>query len=94
MPHNADWFCAYVEQILAPTLSKDNVVIMDDLGSPKRAKVRAASEATGASPMFLPASGPEFHPIEQAFAKLKALLQGKALRTVEAPGNALGSRAL
>ena len=40
--------------------------------------------------LYLPSYSPDLNPIEQAFAKLKALLRAKALRTVEALWNALG----
>ena len=39
--------------------------------------------------LYLPSYSPDLNPIEQAFAKLKALLRAKALRTVEALWNAL-----
>src|SRR5260221_1184584 len=71
---NGDMFVAYVEQVLVPTLSKGDVVIMDNLGSHKVAGVREAIEAAGASLLFLPPYSPDLNPIEQAFAKLKALL--------------------
>jgi transposase len=52
--------------------------------------VRKAIEAAGARLLYLPPYGPDLNPIEQALAKLKALLRAKALRTVEALWNALG----
>ena len=72
---NGDLFRAYVEQALAPTLAPGDVVIADNLGSHKVAGVRAVIEARGASLMFLPAYSPDLNPIEQVFAKLKALLR-------------------
>jgi transposase len=53
--------------------------------------VRQAIEATGATLLFLPAYSPDLNPIEQVFAKLKALLRKMALRSVEALWKALGS---
>jgi transposase len=82
-PINGVWFQAYVDQVLAPTLSPGDVVIMDNLGSHKGAGVRAAIEATGAKLLYLPPYSPDFNPIENAFAKLKALLRKAAERTVE-----------
>jgi hypothetical protein len=38
--------------------------------------VREAIEAAGAQLLYLPSYSPEFHPIELAFAKLKALPRG------------------
>lgn len=88
---NGDTFVAYVEQVLVPTLKRGDVVIMDNLGSHKVAGVRAAIEAAGASLMFIPPYSPDLNPIEQVFAKLKALLRAKKLRTVDALWKALGT---
>ena len=74
---NGDAFLAYVEQVLVPTLRKGDVVIMDNLGSHKVKGVREAIEAAGASLMFIPPYSPDLNPIEQAFAKVKALLRAK-----------------
>lgn len=77
-------FRAYVEQVLVPTLKPGDVVIMDNLPAHRVSGVREAIEAAGASRLFLPPYSPEFNPIEQAFAKLKALLRKAAARTVDA----------
>jgi transposase len=53
--------------------------------------VRQAIEAVGASLMFIPPYSPDLNPIEMAFAKLKALLRAKKLRTLEGLWNALGN---
>jgi len=76
-------FRAYIEQSLAPTLSPGDIVIADNLGSHKVAGVREAIEARGAELKFLPAYSPDHNPIEQAFAKLKALLRKAAPRSRE-----------
>jgi transposase len=81
---NGTVFLAYVEQFLAPTLAPGDIVIMDNLSSHKVAGVREAIEACGASLVYLPPYSPDLNPIEQAFAKLKALLRKAAARTVEA----------
>jgi len=44
---------------------------------------RAAIEAVGASLLYLPPYSPDFNPIENAFAKLKALLRKAAARTID-----------
>jgi transposase len=87
---NGELFLAYVEQVLVPTLIVGDIVVMDNLGSHKVAGVRKAIEDAGARLLYLPSYSPDLNPIEQAFAKLKALLRAKALRTVEALWNALG----
>jgi transposase len=88
---NGEMFLAYVEQVLVPTLAPGDVVVMDNLGSHKVAGVREAIEAAGASLLYLPPYSPDLNPIEMAFAKLKALLRARALRTVEALWKALGN---
>ncbi len=87
---NGAAFLAYVEQALAPTLSRGDVVVLDNLSSHKVAGVREAVEARGASLLYLPPYSPDLNPIEQAFAKLKALLRKAAARTVEEWWNAIG----
>ena len=79
-PMTRDWFLAYVTQVLAPTLRPGDVVILDNLPAHKGATIQAAVEARGARLHFLP---PYFNPIENAFARLKALLRKAAERTVE-----------
>jgi transposase len=80
---NGDLFVAYVERVLVPTLRAGDIVVLDNLSSHKRAEVRAAIEGAGGTLMFLPPYSPDFNPIEQAFAKLKALLRKARERTVE-----------
>ena len=77
-------FLAYVEQVLAPTLQKRDIVFMDNLRTHKVDGVREAIEAVGARLRYLPAYSPDLNPIEQAFAKLKAALRQGAARAVKA----------
>lgn len=82
-PMTGGWFLAYVEQVLVPTLRPGDVVILDNLAAHKNAAIRAAIEAAGASLRFLPPYSPDLNPIENAFAKLKALLRKAAARTID-----------
>lgn len=88
---NGQIFLAYVEQVLVPTLSPGDVVIMDNLPAHKAAGVRDAIDAAGASLLYLPPYSPDFNPIENAFSKLKALLRAKAERTIAALWDTVGS---
>lgn len=81
-PMNADAFLAYIEHVLAPTLKRGDVVVMDNLPAHKGAAVRAAIEICGASLLLLPPYSPDFNPIENAFAKFKSSLRKAAARTV------------
>jgi len=89
-PINGQWFQAYVDQVLVPTLRKGDIVVMDNLGSHKGAAVRKAIEDAGATLLYLPPYSPDFNPIEKAFSKLKALLRKAAERTVDALWERIG----
>ena len=89
-PMNGAVFLAYVEQVLGPTLRRGDVVIMDNLPAHKGTAIREAIERRGAHLMFLPPYSPDFNPIENAFAKLKAMLRARAERTIDALWDATG----
>jgi transposase len=89
-PINGIAFQAYVDQVLVPDLRPGDVVIMDNLSSHKRPGIRAAIEAAGANLLYLPPYSPDFNPIENAFAKLKAMLRKAAERTIDGLWSAIG----
>ena len=70
--------------MLAPALSPGDVVVLDNLAAHKVAGVEEAIRAVGASLLYLPPYSPDLNPIEQVFAKLKALLRKAAERSLEA----------
>jgi transposase len=90
-PINGLTFQAYVDQILVPTLAKGDIVIIDNLGSHKGRAVRQAIERVGATLLYLPPYSPDLNPIEQLFAKLKAMLRKAATRSLEALWTAVGA---
>jgi len=87
---NRNAFEVYVEKVLVPALRPGDVVIMDNLSSHKGPRVREMIEAAGAGLLYLPPYSPDFNPIENAFAKLKALLRKAAERTVDGLWDAIG----
>ena len=89
-PINREAFEAYVGRVLVPELRAGDVVVMDHLSSHKGPSVRAMIEAAGARLLYLPPYSPDFNPIENAFAKLKALLRKAGERTVEGLWAAIG----
>jgi transposase len=89
-PINGEAFRAYVEQVLAPTLSPGDVVVLDNLGSHKGMAVRAAIRAAGAHLLFLPPYSPDLNPIEQVFSKLKHLMRQASERTIDAVWKRVG----
>ena len=84
-------FEAYVEQVLAPTLRTGQVVVLDNLSAHKGGRVRELIEGRGCELIYLPSYSPDFNPIEEAFAKIKALLRKSEARTREALLEAIGS---
>jgi transposase len=90
-PINGKSFLAYVEQVLAPSLSPGDIVIMDNLGSHKGKPIRRAIRAAGAKLFFLPPYSPDLNPIEQVFAKLKTLLRKADERSIEATWRCIGN---
>jgi transposase len=89
-PMTGEAFRAYVEQILAPSLLPGDVVVMDNLPAHKAAGVAEAIAAAGAYILYLPPYSPDLNPIEQLFAKLKALLRKAAARTRDALWDTIG----
>jgi transposase len=90
-PMNGDVFFAYVEQILVPTLTPSDIVVMDNLSAHKVPGIRELIEAAGARLLYLPPYSPDLNPIEQLFAKLKALLRKAAERSVEGLWNRIAA---
>ncbi len=62
---NAAAFEAYVEHMLAPSLSAGQIVVLDNLSAHKGARVRQLIEARGCELLFLPAYSPDYSPIEE-----------------------------
>lgn len=89
-PINGERFLAYVEQELAPTLNKDDIVVADNLGSHKSRAVRQAIRTVGARLIFLPKYSPDLNPIEPGFSKLKTHLRKAEARTVDDVCDAFG----
>jgi transposase len=83
-PMDGPSFRAYVEQFVVPMLRPGDIVVMDNLPSHKVAGIREAIESANAELRYLPPYSPDFNPIEQFFAKLKALLRRAAARTIDA----------
>lgn len=80
---NGARFLSYVTDMLVPALTPGDTVVMDNLAAHEVARVRQDIEAAGAQLRYLPAYRPDLNPIEQIFAKIKALLCTAAARTVK-----------
>jgi transposase len=83
-------FEAYIDRVLAPSLSPGQIVVMDNLSSHKGYRIRELIEGRGCELIYLPPYSPDLNPIEEAFAKIKALLRKAQARTREALLEAMG----
>jgi transposase len=90
-PATATVFEAYIEKALAPSLRRGQIVVLDNLGAHKGAKVRELIEERGCQLLYLPPYSPDFNPIEEAFSKIKGALRKAQARTREALIEALGA---
>jgi transposase len=84
-------FETYEERVLAPTLRKGQVVVMDNLSAHKGERVRELIEDRGCELLYLPSYSPDLNPIEEAFSKIKGLLRKAQARSREALLEAIGA---
>jgi transposase len=86
-------FETYVEHVLAPTLQRGEIVLMDNLSAHKGYRVRALIEARRAHLEYLPPYSPDWNPIEKCWSKVKTALRAAKARTfgelLDALSNAL-----
>ena len=88
---NRGVFESYVERVLSPELRPDQVVVMDNLTAHKGERARELIEERDCELLYLPPYSPDFNPIEEAFAKIKALLRRAAARSREALVQTIGA---
>ena len=88
---NREVFETYLERVLAPTLRRGQVVVMDNLTAHKGERIRELIEQRGCELLYLPPYSPDFNPIEEAFAKIKGLLRKAEARSREALLEAMGT---
>ena len=81
---NGDVFEAFIEQVLIPQLKPGDIVVMDNLSSHKRDRVRELIETRQAKLAYLPPYSPDLNPIELVFSKIKQLLRSLKTRTQDA----------
>ena len=79
---NTAKFLAYIKQCLAPTLKRNDIVVLDNLPAHKAPAIREAIEERGAELRYLPQYSPDLNPIEMSFSKLKTSLRKAAERTI------------
>jgi transposase len=88
-PINGEMFLIYVIEVLVPTLTPRDIVIIDNLGTHKIIAVRKPIRKAVASIIFLPKYSPDLNPIEQVFSKFKHYLRKAQARTFVAVKTAI-----
>ena len=73
-PINAALFEEWVKTCLVPTLSKGDVVVMDNLPAHKGPRVEELIKAAGAELRYLPPYSPDMNPIEKGVLQAQGLL--------------------
>ncbi len=80
---DTDSFGIYMREILAPSLERGQIVLMDNLSVHTRGWVRELIVEKGCRLWLLPSYSPDLNPIEEAFSKVKQLLRKAKARTLE-----------
>lgn len=80
---NAEVFRTYIREILLPTLSPGDILVMDNLSTHKDREALSLLEEAGVKVRFLPAYSPDLNPIELMWSKVKALLRKAEARNPE-----------
>ena len=86
---NSEVFEAYVQHLLVPCLRPGHLVVLDNVKFHYAPKAIELMEAAGARVLYLPASSPDFNPLEGCISKLKAALRSFKARTKRKLTNAL-----
>jgi transposase len=76
-------FSIYMREILAPSLKRGQIVLMDNLSVHTSGWVRELIEQRGCQLWLLPSYSPDMNPIEEAFCKVKTLIRKAKARTLE-----------
>jgi len=82
-------FVTYLKEILLPTLHQGDIVVMDNMRSHHVRAVRDILEASGIGLLYLPPYSPDLNPIEKMWSKLKAILRGWKIRSLDALPDAI-----
>ena len=88
---NAEVFRVYVREVLLPTLTPGDVLIMDNLSAHKDGQALGMLKEAGVIVRFLPAYSPDYNPIELMWSKVKSILRKIEARTNETLLLAIGT---
>jgi transposase len=80
---NEELFADYVRFQLAPTLKKEDIVVLDNCSVHHAKLVRETLEECGVTTLFLPPYSPDYNPIELMWAYVKMMLKKLKARTFD-----------
>ena len=76
---NGDLFIGYIDNFLAPTLKKGDILALDSCSAHKKYELDSVYEQ-GAEVVFIPRYSPDFNPCEPSWSKVKATLRKNKAR--------------
>jgi transposase len=82
-------FAQYFEQHVIPSISKNDIIVIDNLSAHKTKAVAKIAKEAGVAFLYLPPYSPDLNPIELAWTKLKTLIRGHSPRTMDRLINAV-----
>jgi transposase len=78
---DADVFRTYLKQVLGPTLTPGDMVVMDNVQAHNAVGVQQAMARRGARLLYVPPYSPDLAPIEPCWSKVKTALRKAQART-------------
>ena len=85
----AERFAGYLKDTLLPTLSEDDIIVMDNMRSHHAKAAKEILDASGIKYLYLPPYSPDLNPIEKMWSKIKAYLRKIKARTASELPNAI-----
>ena len=76
----AERFAEYLKTKLLPTLSKADIIVMDNMHSHHAKAVNQLLDSTKVNYLYLPPYSPDLNPIAKMWSKLKAFLRKEKIR--------------
>ena len=79
----SDKFSDYLNNILAPALHKNDIVVMDNMRTHRSKEVKKVIEELKINVVYLPPYSPDFNPMEKMWSKIKSVLRKLKIRIIE-----------
>lgn len=79
----SDKFSDYLNNILAPALHKNDIVVMDNMRTHRSKEVKKVIEELKINVVYLPPYSPDFNPMEKMWSKIKSVLRKLKVRIIE-----------